>query len=406
MKTVIAIILVASTAGWIRYDHWSELREEAARLESVSLLPGVERAGEAPPRSDERPLSSNVPESLGSELLQLMSPELAVHSDERRLLQMSVVDQLAGLDPRALSRWMAALEADASAPADLRAKVGPTCVQALLQVHPAAAMKLIGLLPEGKIEASIAIMAFTNWAACRPGEALRWYDEIEASGWAMAKDGPLLLRVSVEQARIDPDKVLARSLSHEGTKLGEILNNLGGQVGMQLRTAEENRSFLVSLERASRKAPESKLLGDIRQGYIGQLTSSLPEWPIEDAITLVETGFRPDEKLAAMRQAGSCLSREDPDRWADWVVDAAAPVDPEHPLMSLIISWTMFDPFAPGRWLAKEPAGSLRDLAMSVYLSRVESFDLANATSCLEALPDSPQKAEVLRRVRQRENGQ
>lgn len=406
MKTVIAIVLVAATAGWIRYDYWSKLKEDASRLEPVIFAQNEEGAGRARQGRDESELSSNIPASLGPELLKLMAINPEADSNERGLLQKSIEDKLAGLDPQAMANWITALEADASAPEELRTKVAPACVQALLQVDPAAAMRLIGKLPEGKIGAEIAITAFTSWAARHPGEALRWYDEMEASGWGMTKEGPLLLSVSVEQARIDPGRALARVLSFEGTKSGEVLNNLGGQVGMQLRTFEEHRSFLVALERSGEKAPDSKLLARVREEFILQLTSSLPEWPIEDAITLVETGFRPEEKLAAMRRAGSCLSREDPDRWADWIVNAAAAVDSGHPVISLIIGWTMFDPQAAGRWLAKEPNGPLRDLGMLAYLGRVETFDFADTKSCLEALPDSPQKAEALKRVMQRQNDQ
>ena len=74
--------------------------------------------------------------------------------------------------------------------------------------------------------------------------------------------------------------------------------------------------------------------------------------------------------------------------------------------MSLIIGWTLFDPETAGRWLTKEPSGPLREMAMEVYLSRLESMDSATAISCLSALPDSPRKAEVLKSAQQRSEGE
>jgi hypothetical protein len=406
MKAVIVIALTAAALGWVRHDRWVDLKHEAVLIESASHSPHDARTGEASRKRDEPALSSDIPESLGPKLLQLLELDITAPAEERKQLGKSIMAQLAGLDHRAITAWIAAIEADASIPAALREKVAGACVGALSAVNPEEAMRLAVLLPVGKVDAGLLLTAFTSWAARRPGDALRWYDEMEAGGWTVAKDGKLLLRVLVEQARIDPAGALERLLSHEKTGLEDQARHLGSQVGALFNTFDEYRSFLIALERAGKKAPDSNLLAGTRDEFIQQVTSSLPEWPIDDAITLVETSFRPDEKLAAMRQAGSCLAREDPDRWADWVADAAAPVDFEHPLMSLIIGWTMFDPVAPGRWLAKEPAGPLRDLAMSVYLSRVESFDLANASSCLQALPDSPRKAEVLKRVRQRQDGQ
>jgi hypothetical protein len=406
MKAILAIGLIASVVGWVRYDRWSELNDEAEKFEAETPLTAAAFHLVPPRRSDVRVLSSNVPESLVQEVLQLLALEGVAHAAERKRLAKSIRSQLAGLDPPAIARWIAGLEADSTVSENLSGRVAAACAGALSDVDPAAAMHLVALLPEGEADDSMAFSTFIRWAARRPGEALRWYDEMDASGWPIAKDGTLLLTVSIEQARIDPAGALERALSHEATEQEGKVIHLGGQVGVQLRTVDEHRSFLIALEHAGEKSPASKLLAKIREEYILQLTCSLPQWPVDDAITLVDTGFRPEEKLAAARQAGTCVSREETERWADWVANVADPADPQHPLMSLIIGWTMFDSSAPGRWLAKEPAGPLRDMGMSVYLSRVETFDLASATACLEALPDSPRKAEVLKRVRQRENGQ
>ena len=404
MKTVIVIVLIAAVLGWVRHDHWTELKSEAARLEeSVSDTPRAGNTGEVSRKRVERALSSEVPSSLGPKLMELLELDVTAPAEDRRQLGKSVMGQFDGLDHRAVAAWIAAIEADATIPAALREKVASACVGALAGGNPEEAMRLAVLLPEGKVDAGLLITTFTNWAARRPGEALRWYDEVESSDWAVAKKGTLLLRVLSEQARIDPAGALERMLSHEKTGLEAQARHLGSQVGAQFNTFDEHRSFLIALDRATKNAPDSNLLTGTRDEFIQQLTSSLPEWPIDDAITLVDTGFRPDEKLTAMRQAASCLSREDPDRWADWVADAAAPVDPQHPVASLIVGWTLFDPAAPGRWITKEPAGPLKDLAMSIYLSRVGSFDAATAISCLANLPDSPQKSEALKRAQNRQ---
>jgi hypothetical protein len=407
MKTVIVIALIAAAFGWVRHDRWTELKNEAARLEKVvSNSTPAGTTGEASRKRGERVLSSDVPPSLGRKLMELLELDVTAPADERKQLGKSVMDQFDGLDHREVAAWIAAMEADDSIRAALREKVAAACVGALSGVNPEEAMRLTALLPEGKVDASLVITTFTSWAARRPGEALRWYDEVEASGWAEAKKGTLLLRVLSEQARIDPAGALARMLSHEGTGRESQARHLGSQVGAQFNTFDEHRSFLIALERASKDAPDSNLLAGTRGEFILQLTSSLPEWPVDDAITLVDTGFRPDEKLAAARQAGTCVPREETERWADWVVDVADPADPQHPLLPLIIGWTFFDPAGPGHWIAKEPAGPVRDQAMSVYLSRVETFDSATAISCLASLPDSPRKAAVMKRARQQQQGQ
>jgi len=390
MKPIIAIVLIAAAVGWFRYGRWLELQRDAATLNATSL--------------PTRPVSgwnvrggreaAEIPVTLERDLLRFLELDATgIRGVERDKLSTSLADEFLCLDHASICRLIARLEGDASVPAEMRAKVMDACIAALSEVNPEEAMRLVASHPDAELNALILGQTFARWAARRPAGALRWYDEMEKKGLPIVRDGKLLLYVVPEQARIDPAGALERALSHESMLTLENSRYLGQVVGRdQMFAVDEHRSFMVALEHVSKKHPSSGLLKSVREGYIRQLTGCLSEFPIEDAIMLIETGFRPDEKLAAAKEVGDSFlmgPKEEMDRWAGWIAKAEAPADSEHPLIRLINVWSFFDAEAAGRWIAKEPESPLKD-------------------ACLAELPDKLWDTEALKHVseRQKSNGE
>lgn len=392
MKPIIAIGLVAAAIGLFRYGRWLELQRDAASLSATSLPTKPVSGWDARGRRDAAGAeSAEIPFTLRRDLLRFLELDAAgIRGAERDKLSVSLADEFLGLDHPSICQLVARLEEDASVSEEIRAKVVEAFIAALSEVNPEEAMLLVASYPDAQLNALVVGQAFSRWATRRPAEALRWYDEMEKKSLPMVREGKLLLYVIPEQARIDPARALERVLSCEPTLTLENSRYLGQVVGRdQLFAMDEHRSFMVALEHVSKKHPSSKLLASVRGDYIRTLSGCLSEFPIEDAVMLIETGFRPDEKLAAAKEVGDSFlmgPREEIDRWAGWIAQAEAPADSEHPLIGLIVAWSMFDAEAAARWVAKEPEGPLKD-------------------ACLANLPDKLWETEALKYVSGRQKG-
>jgi hypothetical protein len=234
--------------------------------------------------------------------------------------------------------------------------------------------------------------AFERWALHRPGEAIRWFQEIEEQGSPLAIEPALVREMIRVQCRIDPAKAMTRVRGAGG----DVISRLGETVAKDLRNGREHQQFFSALQKAEERFPESTPIQELRGSYVERITESLHLWPFDEAVILVN-GFHPAEREKLVKSVGGARMLADPEPWADWVARADMPPDRRHPLVALVKSWSEKDPEAAGDWLDKMPAGALRDEAVFSYGQTVKDADPERAAVVAMTLGDEARRTTLLK---------
>jgi hypothetical protein len=251
--------------------------------------------------------------------------------------------------------------------------------------------------------------AFNNFLISNPREAIRWYDAQVALGNPDVAGSSMRSSILIREARIDPDKMLARALSRDFASDSGALFRIGGAVASNLSQASEHREFLAALRRAQEKDSESPVLAKIRAEYVGGISSPLAGLPFEDASAIMDSEFTPVERL---RFAASECHRTDLDgleKWADWFLkighddwkkrEVTPGLPPDHPASAVLETWTESDYQAAGKWLEKVPPGPLRSEMVQKYSTRIAVIDPDMAATFIPEISDDKERRSLVNKI-------
>lgn len=248
-----------------------------------------------------------------------------------------------------------------------------------------------------------------QYLIANPREAIRDFEQRSAAGNPDLADSGIRQNILIEEARIDPDRMLARAVSPDFASDADALARLGSFVASTLNEPSEHQRFLAALRRAQAGADPHPQLEKIRAEYVAGLSNSLVDFTFEDSSALVDSEFTPDEKLALAGTASPRGDLSEPAKWADWFLK----IDPEawkewnarkgtkgkHPASDIVSNWAQSDYQAAGKWLESVPAGELK-LEMSLeYAWRIAGIDPDHAATYLHELPESKAKRNLIKKI-------
>lgn len=250
--------------------------------------------------------------------------------------------------------------------------------------------------------------AVSNCLHANGRRAIKTFEEEFARGNRDYATTTIRTSVLLELAVSDPDKMLALAVSPEFAADPDALLNLGGFIANGIDNPSDHQRYLTAMWRAQERNP-SPFLEKIRQDYVSGMGQWLYQWPAADAISLIDSGFTPDERFSTVDTLARRGDLNDPEKWFDWFLR----IDPNaweawtqregirgrHPLVTQIESRSIYDPQSSGGWLGKIPPGALRDEATLSYAWMIADRDPDRAAGYLAELPESKGKQNLVQRI-------
>ncbi len=377
MKSAVVLLLLALVIGIARHGRLIVVNREVsqleARLNGASNMRSVSPVERSRTLRRDAGLSAELPAELEAKVR--LSFDLPGTTEEREAAWKVLVKEFSRLDHRTVAALIGNLRQGQPLPLSADGGICGFAIDLLARANPAEAMLLLESLADFGDRGKVAADAFRRWGIDRPMEAIGWYDDLAAKGDLLAAEPALIEKVVQVEARIDPAGALARVLSLELPFKPEDILDLGAVIARELRTGQEHLAFLEALRRTEKRTPDSTALADLRSGYIKSLVALLHSWPFEEAVGLIDAGFRPEDREQIVSRIARDLELAESERWATWIAAVDAPANTRHPVTSLIYNWARSDPESAGRWLDGMPTGELKEKAVESYVSSVSAED-------------------------------
>lgn len=298
--------------------------------------------------------------------------ETSVEKAERKNLLDAIYKALATFTPADVMALIRHLETNPDLPQELRDE-GPAraCFGILNEVNPKVLLEVIPRFKDYPNPQEAMSSAFHGWLRENPVAAVKWFDEETKKGNPLVRSAGLSSSVIIEEMKSDPAHALGRVLS-QAAVVGAEFRVLGANIAMQLGEPDENIAFFAALRRESEKSPDSRVLSEIRETYVGQFGRVLPQWPAEMAIPFLNSGFTPAEKTVVARELAVHGDLDEPERWASWMYGVDPIPGRGHPLEDFMSGWLRMDPEGVRVWLEQAPPGDFKDRLVRRYSGNPE----------------------------------
>jgi len=283
------------------------------------------------------------------------------------------------------------------------------CLRIFPETAPVAAMKLMEGhrdMPEWNAHYAACFSAFL---VANTRDAIRWFDEQTALGNPDVANANFRWSILIREARVDPDKMIARAMTPEFSSDPETLTHLGGFVASSLKDPSEHQRFLTALSRIQRAHDPSPPLAKIRAEYLAGLSEPLANFRFEDSSVLIDSEFTPDEKLAFVATLSNRGDLSDPAKWADWLLKIDSPTwenwkaakgtKDRYPATAVLSNWARQDNQAAGKWLENVPDGPLKADMSLEYAWNIAGIDPLRAATYLPQLPAGKGKTNLVNKI-------
>lgn len=412
---VLAILATAAAIGFWQNSRLIHLRQESISLETRANQPIIAKS----PRSEEpaavtHPISKEERSRLYEKIVTrfLGSNDRSTTPEDAELLRNMWLTA-ARFGPADIGELLQKAREDprfAEAPDDNR-RIG-LCLQFFSASAPAATLAFLESHREIARWEDQFTSSFNGFLLASPRDAIRWFDEQATRGNPDVTNVRILQSLLVHEARIDPDKMLARAVSPEFAADPETLSHLGGSVASALKGVPEHQQFLAALRRMQNGSAPPPLIQTLRAEYIAGLSQPLADFRFEDSSVLIDSEFTLDEKLAFSAPLGHRGELADPEKWMDWLLKIDLPTWEKwragkgfnkmltpYPAFDVLSTWTRQDYLAPGEWLAGVPEGALKTDMSLEYAWNIANIDPSHAASYLPRLPEGVLKKNLINKI-------
>jgi hypothetical protein len=411
---IIAILAAAVTIGVRQNTRLHKLRQQTASLESrasnfSSVRPARSTESTLTPQSASKPEQDALFEEVVTAILDHMDRNRSAAPDqaERRRNMLLTAAKFSAED---IEQFLQKLREDSRLAGSLDENASiRLCLQFFGEASPFAAMNFLKghrELPEWK---SHYAGCFAQYLRASPGEAIRWFDEQIALGNRDIANSSVRQSILLREARIDPDKMLARAMTPDYASDPETLSRLGSFVASTLKQPSDHQQFLAALRRMQSGSNPSPQLLKIRAEYIGGLSQPLADFRFEDSSVLIDSEFTLDEKLNLMRSLSQSGDLDEPAKWADWLLKidpstwdnwiAAKGTKHRYPVTEVLSNWARLDNLAAGKWLENLPDSPIKAEMTLEYVLSIAGNEPDRASSYLPLLPEGESKDEIVRRI-------
>jgi hypothetical protein len=266
-------------------------------------------------------------------------------------------------------------------------------IMMLAQQHPQTALALFtessDLLEDNPMSKHVLSSALTQWAKDQPLAAVEWIKKnSEKHKDLVTEDAKRAVIAGAAKNDFSLAFQLADDLNLSENKLSVVSTLL-----QSANTPERQTEFLAAIRKQAAAMTDRKEADELLNSGISQLFSKVSGSGFDKTMEWLKTANLSADKTVSL---GGDLNyghtKADTGMWLDWM--AARSPDGNKTgaaTRNLVQQWTQQDYKAAGEWLAKSPAGPLKETATLSYLETVAPYDPEVAAQWAGTLPTNKQ---------------
>jgi hypothetical protein len=177
---------------------------------------------------------------------------------------------------------------------------------------------------------------------------------------------------------------------------GSLLHSMAGSA----TTPEKRGEFLAALRKQAALLNDKEAAGLFMKSGTSALFSQVTKDGYHKSIEWLDSAkLTPEERTAFIGSLDYHTTKADTGQWLDWISSQDTDAEKaEETTRGLVRNWTRNDYKAAGEWLAKSPAGPVRNAAVISYVQTVAPYDTEVAVQWADTLsPD--RRAEAIRGI-------
>jgi hypothetical protein len=294
---------------------------------------------------------------------------------QKRIMEM--VDGMLSLNGEELKILIAEMRGRSDLDDEMRKNMIGFSIMMLAQQHPETALALFtessDLMEDNPMSKHVLSSSLTQWAKDQPLAALEWIKK-------NAKNHPDLVTDDAKRAVISgaaqKDYGLAFQLAGE-LKLSPNDDSMIPLMVGSANTPERQAEFLAAIRKQAAamtdKAEADKLMKSGMRGLFSQVSETGYDKTIE---WMKSANLSAEETSNLADGLNYHTTKAETGKWLDWISSNSSDAKKsENTTRNLVRNWTSNDYKAAGEWLAKAPAGPLKETATISYLETVAPYD-------------------------------
>jgi hypothetical protein len=313
---------------------------------------------------------------------------------QKRLMEM--LEGILSLNGSELKILIAEIRGRSDLDDEMRKEMIGFSIMMLAQQHPQAALALytessdmMEGLPMGR---HIVSSALGQWAKDQPLEAIEWIKSHSGKHKDLVTDE---VKHSALAGAARTDFGLAFQLAgeiHVPLTDGSLLHTMADSA----TTAEKRTEFLAALRKQAALLNDKEAADLLLKSGANALFSQAAKDGYDKTVAWIDSAkLGPDERAEFVDGLNYHHTRSETGKWLDWISSEAFLNDKaEETTRELVRDWTRNDYKAAGEWLAKSPAGPMKNEAVISYAQIVAPYDTDVAVKWADTLaPDQRAKA-------------
>jgi len=305
---------------------------------------------------------------------------------QKRIMEM--VDGMLSLNGEELKILIAEMRGRTDLDDEMRKGMIGFSIMMLAQQHPETALALFtessDMLDDNGMNKHVLSSALTQWAKDQPLAAVEWIKKNSDKHKDLVTDDA---KRAVIAGAAQKDYGLAFQLAGE-IKLGVNDDSMIPMLAQSANTPERQAEFLAAIRKQAAamtdKAAADKLVNAGMKGLFSQVSGG----GFDKTMEWMKTANLGAGESATLTEGLSYHNTKgETGRWLDWMAaqspDARLSKDTTR---NLVRNWTENDYKAAGEWLAKSPAGPLKETAVVSYVETVAPYDPDTAAQWADTL--------------------
>ena len=305
---------------------------------------------------------------------------------QKRIMEM--VDGMLSLNGGELKLLIAEMRGRTDLDDEMRKNMIGFSIMMLAQQHPETALALFtessDLMKDNPMSKHVLSSSLTQWAKDQPLAALEWIKK-------NAKNHPDLVTDDAKRAVIsgaaEKDYGLAFQLADE-LKLSANDDSILPVMVRSANTPERQAEFLAAIRKQAASMTDKSESDKLMKSGVSGLFAQVSESGYDKAMEWMKTAnLSADETSNLADGLNYHTVKAETGKWLDWVSSNSSDANKsENTTRNLVRNWTSNDYKAAGEWLAKTPAGPLKETATMSYLETVAPYDPDVAAQWAETL--------------------
>lgn len=415
MKLPIALTVIILAAG----SFWgvnegrtlTTLREEHRRVVHEAAMLGVSTDLSKPfvatkatkrQREDSTRKAKDFAETLVSFAKEMKEMEKSGKQPDEAMQKriMEMVDGMLSLNGEELKILIAEMRSRTDLDDEMRKNMIGFSIMMLAQQHPQTALAIFtessDLLEDNPMSTHVLSSALTQWAKDQPLEAVEWIKKNSEKHKDLVTDDA---KRAVIAGAARKDFGLAFQLAAE-IKMSAQDGSLMHTMARAATTPEKQAEFLAAIRKQAAGLSDKEEAGKMLQSGVKVLFSQVSEGGYEKTMEWMKSAnLDPKDNADLMEGLNYHTTKADTGKWLDWISTQSAGGDkPADATRNLVRNWTENDYKAAGEWLAKSPAGPMKETAVVSYLETVAPYDPEVAAQWADTLTGE-KKTQAIRNI-------